>query len=178
MTATDRTPTPHGVDLAGLDDDQLRALCDDADALLRTRWRMAAAAVQAEQIARQYRADLEATLPPLKDGEHRPYVQPSGAHDAYPKRAVVTEGGKVWRSKIANNVLRPGSAGADDLWEDVTDNPPGPAPVQSAPRWRAGEAVKAGDVRKHTGVVYEALQAHTTQAGQEPPAVPALWKRV
>ena len=178
MTATDRTPTPHGVDLATLDDGQLRALGDDVDALLRTRWRMAAAAVQAEQIAVQYRTDLEATLPPLKAGEHRPYVQPSGAHDAYPKGAIVTEGGKVWRSKIANNVWRPGSPGAEDLWEDVTGGAACPEPIPDAAAWKAGEAVAAGDLRTHGGATYAVVQPHTTQAGWEPPAVPALWKKV
>ena len=32
-----------------------------------------------------------------------------------------------------------------------------------------------GDRRRHDGKVYKCLQAHTSQAGWEPPAVPALW---
>lgn len=158
---------------------------DDLDALRvavateqERRYTLAAAPALAEQTATRYREAVEAALPPLGEGEHRPYVQPTGAHDAYPEGAVVAEVGKVWRSKIANNVWRPGSAGADGLWEDVTDDAPAPEPVPSAPEWKAGESVKAGDLRTHGGAVYEVIQPHTTQAGWEPPVVPALWKKV
>jgi hypothetical protein len=41
--------------------------------------------------------------------------------------------------------------------------------------WIAGEAVTAGDVRLYQGTAYVCLQGHTTQAGWEPPNVPALW---
>ena len=73
MTTTDRAPAPHGVDLSTLTDDQLRTLGDDVDSMLRARWRMATAPAQTEQIARQYHADLEATLPPLAG--HWPWPQ-------------------------------------------------------------------------------------------------------
>jgi hypothetical protein len=45
--------------------------------------------------------------------------------------------------------------------------------------WVAGEAVEVGDVRFYptvNDVSYTCLQAHTTQAGWEPPNVPALWE--
>lgn len=39
------------------------------------------------------------------------WVQPAGAHDAYPINAMVTHGGKNWRSTVASNVWTPGVYG-------------------------------------------------------------------
>lgn len=44
--------------------------------------------------------------------------------------------------------------------------------------WTAGETVSIGDVRSYEGTNYSCLQGHTTQAGWEPPNVPALWQVV
>ena len=44
--------------------------------------------------------------------------------------------------------------------------------------WRAGEAVEVGMMRSHGDQLYRCVQAHTTQAGWEPPSVPALWSPV
>lgn len=141
------------------------------------RYVLATAPDRAEQTAQQYHAAVEAALPPLAEGQHRPWVQPLGAHDAYPLGAVVAHGGKVWESRHPANVWTPGGAGVPSgLWADVTKNAPAPAPAPSAPAWRAGEAVKAGDRRTHGGTVYAVIQPHTTQTGWEPPAVPALWR--
>ena len=41
--------------------------------------------------------------------------------------------------------------------------------------WTVGEAVKVGELRSHEGIVYKAIQAHTTQDDWKPPDVPALW---
>lgn len=43
--------------------------------------------------------------------------------------------------------------------------------------WAASQAVPAGALRQHDGVLYACVQPHTTQAGWEPPATPALWTR-
>jgi hypothetical protein len=45
----------------------------------------------------------------------QPWVQPSGAHDAYSKFFHVTHSGGVWRSTIDANVWEPGVSG----WEAV-----------------------------------------------------------
>lgn len=42
--------------------------------------------------------------------------------------------------------------------------------------WIAGEQVYVGTQRLYAGVLYEALQAHVTQADWTPLATPALWK--
>lgn len=41
--------------------------------------------------------------------------------------------------------------------------------------WETDTKYAVGDRRRHDGKVYKCLQAHTSQAGWEPPAVPALW---
>ena len=41
--------------------------------------------------------------------------------------------------------------------------------------WEADTKYSVGDRRRHDGKVYKCLQAHTSQVGWEPPAVPALW---
>lgn len=42
------------------------------------------------------------------------------------------------------------------------------------PEWQKGKAYAIGD-RVRYGKLYKCVQAHTSQAGWEPPAVPALW---
>ena len=45
-------------------------------------------------------------------------------------------------------------------------------------QWKVGETLKVGDRRAYNKVLYEVIQAHTTQADWPPPQVPALFKRV
>lgn len=45
-------------------------------------------------------------------------------------------------------------------------------------QWSAGENLSVGDRRAYEGILYEVVQAHTTQSGWEPPNAPALFKRV
>ena len=42
--------------------------------------------------------------------------------------------------------------------------------------WTEGESVSVGDLREWKTTVVQCLQAHVTQAGWEPPVVPALWQ--
>ena len=47
------------------------------------------------------------------------WIQPSGAHDAYPKGAKVTHNGKKWTSDIDSNVWEPGTPGSN--WTEYTE---------------------------------------------------------
>lgn len=49
-----------------------------------------------------------------------------------------------------------------------------------SPNWAVGVAYKIGDVVLYVpnGLTYRCIQAHTSQAGWTPPAVPALWQVV
>jgi hypothetical protein len=102
-----------------------------------------------------------------------PWAQPTGAHDAYPIGAKVTYKGYTWQSNINANVWEPGSVGAETLWINLT-----PPPV--SPNWAVGVAYKVNDqvIYVPNGFTYKCLQAHTSQAGWNPPAVPALWKKL
>ncbi|CAM5325740.1 carbohydrate-binding protein [Streptomyces narbonensis] len=54
-----------------------------------------------------------------------------------------------------------------------------PRPPRRQPRrqlGRGGTAARAGDAATGGGPGYVCLQAHTAQAGWEPPNVPALWR--
>lgn len=69
--------------------------------------------------------------------------------------------------------LSPHTAGPKDYamgWRTAVPPDPG-----TAEPWEAGETVTAGDLREHAGITYRCIQGHTTQAGWEPPNVPALW---
>jgi hypothetical protein len=44
--------------------------------------------------------------------------------------------------------------------------------------WVAGISVTVGEQYTYQGVTYRVVQSHTTQAGWEPPSVPALWSVV
>ncbi|SJN26873.1 hypothetical protein FM125_06425 [Micrococcus lylae] len=142
------------------------------------RYVLTTAEARAEQTAREYRDAVEAALPPLAEGEHRPWSQLTGAHDAYPRGAVVAHGGRVWESRHPANVWEPGGTGVDDrLWVDVTEDAPVPEPVPTAPAFKAGEQVVPGDLRTYQGVVYRCIQAHTTAAHWSPDAAHSLWTR-
>lgn len=141
---------------------------------------LAIAPALAEQTAAQWRAAQEVALPPLPAGQHRAWVQPTGAHDVYQRGAVVAHGGKVWESAHPANVWAPGGAGVPaGLWKDVTATAPAPAPTltPTAAEWKAGEALKVGDLRTYKGTVYKVIQAHTSAAHWTPDAVPSLYAK-
>ena len=139
---------------------------------------LATAEVQAEQIAADYHRAVEAALPPLAEGDHRPWHQPTGAHDAYPRDAVVAHSGRVWKSRHPANAWEPGGQGVPPgLWEDVTDDAPAPEPAPTAPTFKAGEKVKPGDLREWKGTVYRVVQAHTTADHWAPDTATSLWTR-
>lgn len=73
---------------------------------------------------------------------------------------------------------------AFDFVLNVPQNP-GPSPTATVTptptgspggTWTAGTAYRAGDAVTYGGLGYVCLQAHTAQAGWEPPNVPALWR--
>ena len=86
----------------------------------------AAETARAEQAARAATAEavITATVA-LMDQAHtdgQPWVQPLGAHDAYPLGAKVAHKGKTWANLTPANVWIPGTTG----WREVVAE--GPAP--------------------------------------------------
>lgn len=59
------------------------------------------------------------------------------------------------------------------LWALVAAEPP-PGDAQ----WATGVAYSINQRAVYNGTTYRCIQAHTSQAGWTPPAVPALWARV
>lgn len=133
---------------------------------------------QADEIATKY---LEATgRLAVADAEGNTpanvpeYVQPLGAHDAYPLGIYVKQDGKIYRSRQSGNVWAPKLHPA--LWEEVSagDVPPQPAPPVAGP-WETGKAYKVGDLVAYKGKTYRIAQAHTSAAHWTPDAVASLY---
>lgn len=110
------------------------------------------------------------------------WVQPHGAHDAYPPQAVVTHNGHAWRNTLTVlNVWEPGADGPVATWQqiDTPPEPPLPAPGGDAPtEWEPGLRLEVDQLVTHGDTVYRVRQAHSTQAGWEPPTVPSLFEAV
>ncbi|MEX0173510.1 carbohydrate-binding protein [Streptomyces sp. LMG1-1-1.1] len=81
--------------------------------------------------------------------------------------------------------VRDAGGGREAAFDFVLSVPqdPGPTPTPTPTStgvpggtWAAGTAYRAGDAVTYGGPGYVCLQAHTAQAGWEPPNVPALWR--
>lgn len=70
--------------------------------------------------------------------------------------------------KIANSITLATSYLDDEQAESVTD---------LFPAWEPDTAYAVGDRRRYDDLLYRCVQAHTSEIGWEPPAVPALWVR-
>lgn len=163
------------IDLTSMTEEELGALILAVEEETARRSSLVSAADRINAINAEYHDAMEAELPPLAEGQHRPWRQPRGAHDAYPRGRVVAHKGKVWRNEHFSNGWEPGTLNSE--WVEVD---PGTAPDPDPdpgdyPAWVPGEAVATNDLRSWQGVLYRCVQGHTTQVGWEPPAVPALW---
>ena len=99
-----------------------------------------------------------------------PWVQPTGAHDAYPVGARVTHGGYTWQNVTPANVWVPGTG---TLWTNLT--PPPPTSAWSG----ASVAYKVNDLATYLGHTYKCLQAHTSNVSWTPTAtINVLWQLV
>lgn len=103
--------------------------------------------------------------------------------DLKPGDVVRDEKGEVWKTVQGHKTQADWSPSPETLalFNKVeTDasgelvDPENP-PAQPLP-WQAGVAYKVGDERTENEIAYTCLQAHTSQAGWEPHAVPAMWK--
>ena len=196
-----------------------RLYCSDEEPKRRQREQDKAVA-QAETIEAVWEAHPELkpqfetgtvkVTPTTKDGRitlaallkaYPPFVQPTGAHDALPPGAQVSDEGLIWRNDLNKlNVWKPGTMNAG--WTDITDellaelNPPAPeaepgAPDGTEPEAEAGEQtapavqewapnlnVAPGERYQFQGDTYEVIQGHTSAAHWPPNAVPALYRKV
>ena len=137
---------------------------------------VADAAVQAQADAEAARARaeladaiLDATAALMADAhtDGQPWVQPTGAHNAYPLDITVTHEGKVWESLTPANVWEPGVSG----WREQV--------AQGYPAWAqptgGHDAYKIGDRVSFNGKNYESLINGNTWS---PTDYPAGWKTI
>lgn len=134
----------------------------------------AAEAAQAEQAAYEAqqvidRAILDATAQLMADAhtEGELWVQPTGAHDAYPLGITVTHAGKTWENITPANVWTPGVSG----WREKV--------AEGYPAWvqptGAHDAYGVGDRLTFEGVNYESTIAGNVWS---PTAYPAGWRKL
>lgn len=137
-------------------------------------WTEEELAAQAEAAAQQARyvtheAILDATAALMADAhtDGAPWVQPTGAHDAYPLGATVTHGGKTWANLTPANVWQPGVSG----WREVVSEgyPAWVAPTGGHDAYNTGDRVSFG------GGNWESLIDANTWS---PTSYPAGWLKL
>lgn len=92
------------MELTTLNDEELDQLRVEVLTEQERRRLIADASAQAVALADRYAAAIG-----RQDGD--PWVQPTGAHDAYSLGITVTHGGKTWESLTPTNVWEPGVSG-------------------------------------------------------------------
>lgn len=88
--------------------------------------------------------------------------------------------GRRYRAKVdeyAQAGREPENPVMQAVWGDIGEIE-GWEPPPQATAWAPGQSVVVNDERTYNGRLYRCLQAHTTQAGWQPPNVPALWQDV
>ncbi|MCF6476731.1 dioxygenase [Nonomuraea sp. MG754425] len=88
----------------------------------------------------------------------------------------------IFDPRLLMNVRTVGTAkeATFDFVLDVPGVPPTDPPTSPPPgggTWQAGVTYQAGDRVTYGGATFRCLQGHLSQAGWEPPNVPALWQR-
>jgi len=159
---------PHWQQIAGADDPDAP---DDAESGYPTGyevWRDGAARVSRVPNNVNEPLDGVSTTWSRKDGV---YVVPAGWQ--YQPGEEVQEGGTWFRVEQAT-AFAPSASPSQYVELDG----PGGEPVASAGEWAAGVSYAVGDEAAYEGTTYRCLQAHTSQAGWTPVAVPALWEAV
>ncbi len=116
-------------------------------------------------------------IEPVSGEDYPVWKQPAGAHDAYKKGDIVWYPAKntdLYESLIDGNVWSPAANPAG--WRQVGGEPEIPE-EPSIKEWQTGVAYKINDMVTYQGSTYRCVQAHTSQAGWTPAAVPSLWQR-
>lgn len=147
------------IDLVEASNEELMTAADLVTGELDRRGRIEQAEAQIDEIVRGVLA-AEGVEP----GD--PWVQPTGAHDAYPVGWTVEHDGAVWESLTAGNVWEPGVSGWRTVGEDW------PAWVQPT---GAHDSYQAGDQVTFEGARYRSRIDGNTWS---PSAYPAGWQLV
>lgn len=151
------------IDYTQLTDSEVAQLKSEAELEQERRIRVALAPQKVEEVAFTFLQDVGRS-----DGSE--WVQPTGAHDAYPMGYKVVKDDITWESLIPANVTVPGSD--PRWWKDLTT-------VVDPNAWDQNyKSYGVGDIVTYEGKSYSCLQAHTSQPGWSPADVPALWQDI
>ena len=164
------------MDLSTMTTAELEELRDRLSVELSGRYAAATAPARAEQEQVEHEARLDQIAAAWHaahggvgtPGDPTPWSPPSGAHDVWPKGAVVAHEGKVWESLVSANAHAPGLSG----WREVTST--GDAPAEWVQPSGAHDAYQVGDRVTFAGAVYESLIDGNVWS---PTAHPAGWKK-
>lgn len=176
---TTETPDYAGqtIDLSILNDAALDELRRDVVIEQEKRYVLAHAEQQAQELNERYTQAIG-----RKDGDE--WIAPTGAHDAYPPKSVVSVGGQFFRNDHSGvNPWKPGDVNASwtPIWEvdgEWSDVPPVGDDGKPA-AWMSGVAYKVGNKVTHDGATWECVLAHTSHDGWKPSAeTHAVWKRI
>lgn len=103
------------------------------------------------------------------------WVQPVGAHDAWPVGALVSHAGHTWRNTAGVvNVWEPGSDGPVPTWTRI-DYEEGEG--MDIPLWRAGVDYITGEIVTYDGTEYRVLQDHTSAGHWLPDQTVSLYEK-
>ena len=172
---------PDLTDTTSWPDEDLTSLHSAVLREMTRRQTLAEAETKAADLADAY-LDARDGTPPTESAETLAdvaawpaWVQPTGAHDAYPQGRIVQHNGTLYRSLIAANVWEPGGEGVPaGLWETATDAGDPPA-TPAAPEWVVGVAYQVGDLVTYQGKVYKCTIAHTSNSTWDPVNAVSLW---
>lgn len=169
-------------DLSELTLEQLIDVHEQASILISQLWAAETAEERAAEIEEEYTwrvnqmaLDWHATRGGTGTlDEPVPWEQPSGGHNAWPLDSVVIKDGVIYTSLIPANVTVPGDPNdpQNGRWWEPYD------PDADESEWAPWTDYQVGDVRTYEGAEYRCRQAHESQPGWTPPAVPALWERL
>jgi mannan endo-1,4-beta-mannosidase len=88
-------------------------------------------------------------------------------------------GYSLWELRVyGGGAPRPTASPTAGARATATARPRATPTSGGTPAWTTGTSYAPGARVTYAGIAYECLQAHTSQAGWEPPNVPALWKRL
>ena len=92
------------------------------------------------------------------------WIQPTGAHDVYPKGFIVRHDGKIWVNQHPMNSWEPGTTNSQWIQSVI----PEPENEAGIPEWGVGQEVTLGDLRVYEGTVWSAVIGHVTHEGWAP----------
>lgn len=154
------------IDWTGLTAEELDTVRDALNAEIGRRHTLANAEQAVEDIGL---AELAGDK--IRRGD--PWRQPVTV--GYPRNWPVTHNGKTWESLIPNNVWEPGDPADPQSyrwWKDLTEPP-------ADGQWNPNDhPYNVGDLVTFQSSKYRCRQAHRSQPGWTPTAVPALWEPV